>query len=51
MSESLADWVREECAGVAQSGLSNDHKGEAAVAEVFGYPTKGDDDDHVASVR
>lgn len=37
MSESLVDQVREKYAGVARSGLSNDHAGVRAVAEAFGY--------------
>jgi arsenite methyltransferase len=37
MSESLVDQVREKYAGVARSGLSNDHAGVQAVAEAFGY--------------
>lgn len=37
MSESLVDQVREKYAGVARSGLSNEHAGVQAVAEAFGY--------------
>ncbi|QDU21762.1 arsenite methyltransferase [Urbifossiella limnaea] len=37
MSESLVEQVRQKYAGVARSGLSNDHAGVRAVAEAFGY--------------
>jgi len=37
MSELLVNQVREKYAGVARSGLSNDHAGVQAVAEAFGY--------------
>lgn len=37
MSQSLVEQVRDKYAGVARSGLSNDHAGVRAVAEAFGY--------------
>ena len=37
MSEALVDQVWEKYAGVARSGLSNEHVGVRAVAEAFGY--------------
>jgi arsenite methyltransferase len=37
MLKSLVDQVREKYAGVARSGLSNEHAGVQAVAEAFGY--------------
>ncbi len=37
MSASIVDQVRAKYAGVARSGLSNDHAGVQAVAEAFGY--------------